>query len=93
MNASELADTIVIAAGAAYAYRVLLVILEEATLAVSKRRRLRKRRRDHDRFVAARIAAREETEARLRAEGRWDNYEIQDAMDRAGQQAAPGYRP
>jgi hypothetical protein len=47
----------------------------------------------HDAFVAARVAAREETEAKLRAEDRWDNYEIQRAMDAAGQAAAPGYRP
>lgn len=49
--------------------------------------------RANRRWVAARKAAREELEARMTAEGWWDNYAIQDAMDKAGQEAAPGHHP
>ena len=93
MTTNELADTIVIAAGvywlAGFLMQAGMSIAEELGRAHARRRRMR----NHKRWVAARKAAREETEARLRTEGRCDNYEIQDAMKAAGERAVPGYRP
>lgn len=93
MTRGELADWIVIMLGVSVAIQWLAAVLTEMASAVDRVRQRRHRARQHTAFVAARVKAREETEARLRAEGRWDNYEIQDAMDAAGHRAAPGYRP
>ena len=93
MDIHTLADHIIVWAFITFLTYVAFNVLGEIVTAVEKRIARHKRNVQHDRFVAARVAAREECETRFRAEGRWDNFEMQDAMDAAGKAAAPGYRP
>lgn len=92
MDMSTAADTIIvygaIAGFVVILYRAILAIAEEIGCKVRNVKRMRK----HDAWVAARRGARIATEARLRAEGRWDNYEVQDAMTKAGEAVWPGHR-
>jgi hypothetical protein len=67
---------------------VVSPLIESAIKAHDRRGRLKL----HDKWVAARRAARLETEERMRREGYWDNFEIQAAMKRAGDQVDPGHR-
>jgi len=67
---------------------VVTPLVESAIKANGRRARMKL----HRRWVAARVAAREETEARMRREGYWDNYEIQDAMRAAGDRVDPFHR-
>lgn len=89
MTLATFADIIIITYACERFFAALGIIVE----AIATIRYRRRREHDHKRWVDARVAARLETEARLRAEGRWDNYEIQDAMNAAGEQAVPGYHP
>jgi hypothetical protein len=94
MDIHTLADLIVINAAVVWlTTQVLNPIITEIVISVSDRRRRARRTRDHATWVAARIAAREETEACFRAEGRWNNFELQLKMDAAGERAVPGFRP
>jgi hypothetical protein len=93
MTLSHAADLIIVWTAVGWVISQTLTVLAQIVADVQRGRAKRLRNQQHAKFVAARIAAREEVEARLRAEGRWDNYEIQRAMDAAGRAAAPGYRP
>jgi hypothetical protein len=93
MTTSELADLIIISVAIAFVINAIANVSSEIANKAIQVKERRARLRLHKRWVAARVAAREETEAKLRAEGRWDNYEIQAAMKAAGEAAAPGYRP
>ncbi len=94
MDTSKLADTIIIIiAAASWVIRQLSVIAGAIIEDLLKWDRKRKRNAQYEVWIAARRAARLETEARLREEGYWSNTEIDQAMKAAGEAAAPGYRP
>ncbi len=90
---SELADLIIVAAASAYVIHLLANVISEISIEVSKRVRRAKRAKLGMRFATARRAARIECEARMRAEGYWDNDELERTMRIAGEKAAPGFRP
>jgi hypothetical protein len=93
MDTSKLADLIIIAVAAGAVFHVFVNVAAAIIDDLLKWDRKRKRNAQYKVWIAARVAARLETEARLREEGYWSNTEIGEAMDAAGKAAAPGYRP
>lgn len=90
---SRAADLVIVYLAGYFFILEVFRALAHAAKGIDKWNQRRKRNAIHDRWVAARRAAREEVEARLRAENRWSNPEIEEAMTLAGRRVHPDYHP
>jgi hypothetical protein len=88
-----LAAWLVIGLGFSIILNLLLTTVAEILLAIRSWRARRKRWADHEKWANARREAGDTHRQRMRDEGYWDNYELQDIVNAAGERAVPGFRP